>query len=234
MHGMQSLPAEQVAELHDRIQGKTMGDVQLTPPVDESISELALRTVKIGEAILVSHGATDNESSIQIPIQNPVTQPAELFKLADLMQYWNPDWTLERAGFGGAGGGMPAIRGITYLDGPVLATYPRDEIRGTVLRRTVNLGSNPSLTFTAGVDPGRAWQLQVYVTDEMVLDKLINGLHISPHDSHHSQSDSHHWQNISIDLSHYKNQKVVLRLYQRVLVPHHEAGNAYWRDLTVQ
>jgi len=234
MHGMQSLPAEQVAELHDRIQGKTMGDVQLTPPVDESISELALRTAKIGEAILVSHGATDNESSIQIPIQNPVTQPAELFKLADLMQYWNPDWTLERAGFGGAGGGMPAIRGITYLDGPVLATYPRDEIRGTVLRRTVNLGSNPSLTFTAGVDPGRAWQLQVYVNDEMVLDKLINGLHISPHDSHHSQSDSHHWQNISIDLSHYKNQKVVLRLYQRVLVPHHEAGNAYWRDLTVQ
>ena len=68
---------------------------------------------------------------------------------------------MERAGFGGAGGGMPGIRGITYLDGPVLATYPRDEVRGTVLRRTVNSGTAPSLKFKAGVDVGRAWQLQV-------------------------------------------------------------------------
>jgi hypothetical protein len=228
MHGMKALPAEQVSELHDRIQGNAMGDLQLTPPVDESISELARRTVRIGEAILVSHGATDDGSSIRIPIQDPAIQPAELFKLADLMQYWNPDWTMERAGFGGAGGGMPGIRGITYLDGPVLATYPRDEIRGTVLRRTANLGSNPSLAFKAGVDVGRAWQLQVYVNDEKILDKLIDGLYESP------ESDSRHWEDISIDLSDYKDQKVVLRLYQRVLVPHHEAGDAYWRDLTVQ
>jgi len=148
--------------------------------------------------------------------------------LADLMQYRNRDWTMERAGFGGAGGGMPGIRGITYLDGQVLATYPRDEVRGTVLKRTVNLGSDSSLQFKAGVDVGRAWQLQVYVNDEKMFDKLIDGLYDT------GQSDSRHWEDISIDLSDYKNQKVVLRLYQRVLVPHHEAGNAYWRDLTVQ
>jgi hypothetical protein len=228
MHGMKALPSEQVAELHDRIQGKAMGDLQLTPPVDESILELARRTARIGEAILVSHGAMNEGDSIRIPVQDPVTQPAEIFKLADLMQYWNPDWTLERVGFGGAGGGMPGIRGITYLDGPVLATYPRDEIRGTVLRRTVSLGSNPSLAFKAGVDAGRAWQLQVYVNDKKVLDKLIAG----PSESH--QSDSRHWENISVGLSDCKNQSVVLRLYQRVLIPHHEAGDAYWRDLTVQ
>jgi hypothetical protein len=228
MHGMKALPSEQVSELHDRIQGKEMGPLQLTPPVDESISELARRTVRIGEAILVSHGAIDEGKSIRIPVHDPATQPAELFKLADLMQYWNRDWTMERAGFGGAGGGMPGIRGITYLDGQVLATYPRDEVRGTVLKRTVNLGSDSSLQFKAGVDVGRAWQLQVYVNDEKMFDKLIDGLYDT------GQSDSRHWEDISIDLSDYKNQKVVLRLYQRVLVPHHEAGNAYWRDLTVQ
>jgi hypothetical protein len=228
MHGMKALPSEQVSELHDRIQGKEMGPLQLTPPVDESISELARRTVRIGEAILVSHGAIDEGKSIRIPVHDPATQPAELFKLADLMQYWNRDWTMERAGFGGAGGGMPGIRGITYLDGQVLATYPRDEVRGTVLKRTVNLGSASSLQFKAGVDVGRAWQLQVYVNDEKMFDKLIDGLYDT------GQSDSRHWEDISIDLSDYKNQKVVLRLYQRVLVPHHEAGNAYWRDLTVQ
>jgi len=134
MHGMKALPSEQVSELHDRIFGKEMGPLQLTPPVDESISELARRTERIGEAILAAHGASDEENTLRIPVQDPLTQPAELFKLADLMQYWNPDWTLERAGFGGAGGGMPGIRGITYLDGQVLATYPRDEVRGTVLR----------------------------------------------------------------------------------------------------
>ncbi len=228
MHGMKALPSEQVAELRDRIQGKEMGPLQLTPPVDESISELARRTVRIGEAILISHGARDEGDAIRIPVQDPVTQPAELFKLADLMQYWNRDWTMERAGFGGAGGGMPGIRGITYLDGQVLATYPRDEIRGTVLRRTINLGSTPSLTFKAGVDVGRAWQLQVYVNDKKIFDKLIDGLYES------RQSDLRHWEDISIDLSDYKNQRVVLRLYQRVLVPHHEAGDAYWRDLTVR
>jgi hypothetical protein len=228
MHGMKALPSEPVSELHDRIQGKEMGPLQLTPPVDESISDLARRTVRIGVAILASHGATNEGNSIRIPVQDPVTQPAELFKLADLMQYWNRDWTLERAGFGGAGGGMPGIRGITYVDGQVLATYPRDEVRGTVLRRTVNLGSAPSLQFKAGVDVGRAWQLQVYVNDKKVFDKLIDGLYES------RQSDSRHWEDISIDLSDYNKQKVVLRLYQRVLIPHHEAGNAYWRDLSVQ
>jgi hypothetical protein len=84
------------------------------------------------------------------------------------------------------------------------------------------------LTFKAGVDAGRAWQLQVYVNDEKVLDKLIGGRPKS------RQSDSRQWEDISIDLYDYKNQKVVLRLYQRVLVSHQEAGDAYWRDLTVQ
>ena len=47
-------------------------------------------------------------------------------------------------------------------------------------------------------------------------------------------SAARQWQDISLDLSPFKNQQVVLRLYQRVLVPQREAGNAYWRDLTVK
>ncbi len=82
MHGMKALPAEQVSELHDRIQGKEMPPLQLTPPVDGSISELARRTVNIGEEILIFHGAHAEQDSIRVPVQDPVTQPAELFKLA--------------------------------------------------------------------------------------------------------------------------------------------------------
>jgi len=223
MWGMKALPPEQVSELHDRIKGETMGPLQLTPPVDESITALANRTARLGIANTVAHGATDDGNTLRIHIQEPETQPAELFKLADLVRFWNPQWSLDRAGFGGAGGGMPGIRGITYLDGEVLSTYPRDEVRGTVLSRTVQLGDNPVLSFEAGVDPGRAWQLQVYVNDDKVLDKLIEGV-----------SDARSWQDTKVDLSKYAEQKVVLRLYQRVLISHHEAGNAYWKDLEVK
>ena len=222
MHGMKALPPGPVSELNDRVFGKEMGPLQLTPPVDESITELARRTEKLGLAIAVVHGASDDGNTIHISVQAPETQPAELFTLADLMKYWNPDWTLERAGFGGAGGGMPGIRGITYLDGDVLATYPRDEVRGTVLMRTVTLGKDPVLKFEAGVDPGRAWQLQVYVNDERVLDKLIEG-----------RSEAREWQDIEVNLARYASHEVTLRLYQRVLISQREAGNAYWRGLTV-
>jgi len=58
--------------------------------------------------------------------------------------------------------------------------------------------------------------------DEKVLDKLIEGL-----------SEGRNWQELDLDLSKYKTQEVVVRLYQRGLIPHHEGGNAYWRHLTI-
>jgi hypothetical protein len=223
IHGMKALPVEQVAELHDRIFGARMGPLQLTPPVDESISALARRTAAIGEQIVLSHGAILDKDTLRITVQEPVTQPAELFKLADLTRYWNPEWTLERAGFGGAGGGLEGIRGITFLDGDVLATYPRDEIRGTLLRRSAKLSAHPWLTFRAGVDPGRAWQLQVYVNDDKVLDTVMAGT-----------LQQRRWKTFRLNLSTYAQQDVVLRLYQRVLIPRREAGNAYWRELALE
>jgi len=223
MWGMKALPEQQIAELHDRIKGSEMGPLPLTPPVDESISELAKRTAKLGIAIALAHGANDDGNTLRVSIQEPQTQPAEMFKLSDLMRYWNPDWSLERAGFGGASGGMPGIRGITFLDGDVLATYPRDEVRGTLLRRTIHLSSNPVFTFKAGVDPGRTWQLQVYVNDDKALDRLIE-----------ASAAIQSWQDVHVDVSKYAGQEVVLRLYQRVLIPGHEPGNAYWKDLVVK
>jgi hypothetical protein len=47
-------------------------------------------------------------------------------------------------------------------------------------------------------------------------------------------AEGRQWEDVMIDLSEYQHQQVVLRLYQRVLIPHHEAGNAYWRDLVLK
>jgi ADP-ribosylglycohydrolase len=224
MHGMKCLPKHLVEPLGDRIAGGKMGPVTLTPPVDEKIADLAKRTAAVGEKVIAASGGKIADDRISIPVQEPFVQPVELFTLADLTQYWNPEWKLERAGFGGAGGGMAGIRGITYLEGDVLATYPRDEVRGVVLRRTVKLIENPLLSFQAGADPGRAWELNVYANNKLLEKRVIDG----------GTESGRKWQTIAVDLKEFAGQSVDLRLYQRVLVPNRVAGNAYWKDLQVK
>ncbi len=223
MHGMDAIPSYLVTQLGNRIRGNKMGPVTLTPPVDERISDLAERTAAIGEKFLLAHGARlDGEAFVFAP-ETPVPQPAELFRLSDLTRYWNADWKLERAGFGGAGGGLGGIRGITYLDGDVLATYPRDEVRGCLLTRRVKLGPEPRLSLEAGSDPSRAWELNVYADNKLLKKTLIEG-----------GADERSWRTLEVDLRPFADREVVLRLYQRVLIRNRTAGNAYWRNLKVQ
>jgi hypothetical protein len=223
MHGTRCLPKDLVDQLGDRIVGDKMGPVALTPRVNESISELAKRTAAVGEKIIAANGGKIGADKISIPVRQPITQPAEHFKLADLMEHWNSDWKLERAGFGGAGGGMGGIRGITYLDGDVLATYPRDEVRGLVLRRTLKLSGNPTLTFQAGVDSGRAWELNVFTNNKEMFKSVIAGA-----------DGGRQWREVKVDLSEFAGMTVTLRLYQRVLVPNRTAGNAYWKAIELK
>jgi hypothetical protein len=229
MHGMSALPVEQVAALNDRIRGDSMGSLQLTPPVDESISALAERTTSIGEKILLAHGATLKSGQLVISTEQPVTQSAEIFKLSDFAKLWNPDWTLERAGFGGAGGGIEGIRGCTYLDGDTLSIFPRDEVRGALLRRSVQLSDHPTLSFDAGADANRAWHLEAFVNNDKVLDQLLDGNKLNT-----EEAAQRGWKHIDLDLTRYRNQSVVIRLYDLILVPGHEAGNSYWKHLSVQ
>jgi ADP-ribosylglycohydrolase len=229
MHGMSGLPATEVASLHDRVKGDTMGELRLTPPVDESITGLAQRTTVIGEKILLAHSARTEESSLIIAIEQPITQQPELFRLADLTRFWNPDWTLERAGFGGASGGIEGIRGDSYLDSEILSVFPRDEVRGALLRRSVELSESPSLTFDAGADAARAWHLEIFVNNDKVLDRLIEGTPITE-----GNEPERHWEHIHVDLNTYRKQSVIIRLYDLVLIPNHTAGNSYWRGLQLR
>jgi hypothetical protein len=225
MRGMQALPADLVKQLGDRIVGATMGGLKLTPPVDESISELARRTAAVGIQVLAASGAEVTDETLSIPYRPVVTQSLQRFRLADLTQSWNPDWTLQRAGFGGGDGGMGGIRGQTHLEDDTLATYPRDEIRGLVLRRAVTPPAGAALTFRAGVDGGRAWKLQVYADNTRLLDKPIE----AP-----AGVKEQHWEDIRVDLAPYAGKPVTLRLFQRVLIPGKTAGNAYWKSVEVK
>src|SRR6185369_4996083 len=112
-----------------------------------------------------------------------------------------------------------------HLDNDVLATYPRDEVRGVVLKRKLKLSGNPSLTFDAGTDAGRAWELNVYANNTQVLKKIIE----AP-----ASGGARAWQKIEVDLKSFANQETTLRLYQRVLLANKTAGNAYWRSVEVK
>lgn len=220
MKGMGGLPASLVERLGDRIVGTALGSVPLTPPVDESLAELAHRTALIGQKLIAANGGQASDDIVITP-QEPVTLEAELFTLADLMLYWNPDWKLQRAGFGGAGGGMPGIRGGTYLDGDVLVTYPRDEVRSLVITRTTQLSSTPRLVIDVAADPGRAWALDIYVGNSHIAGRIIQ-----------SGIREREWQSIDLDLSPWRDQEVTIRMLQRVLLgPEYAPGNACWRNL---
>lgn len=223
MHGIKAIPENLIKGLDNRIKGEKMGGVVLTPPVDESITGLAERTVVVGVAILKKYGSKISNNVLSISVQEPVTQSAELFKLADLTKYWNADWELQRSGFGGAGGGMGGIRGITYLNKDVLVTYPRDEVRGLLLQRTLKITGQKKLSFEVGVDEDRAWELNVYTNNDRVVNKIIAG-----------DEAERKWQTIVVNLSGYQGQTVNIRLYQRVLIPNKQAGNAYWRNIQIK
>ncbi len=223
MRGMKGLPTGLVEQLSDRIAGEKMGGVTLTPPVNETITGVARRIAETGEKMLSANGARVERRSLAIPLREVETQPAELFRLADLMRYWNPEWQLEGAGFGGAGGGLGGVRGITFLDGDVLATYPRDEVRGLLLRRRAKISVAASVRFEAGVDAGRAWQLEMYANNERLLTRIVDG-----------EGEGRQWQNVAVDLGRLAGQEVELRVYQLVLVPNRVPGTAYWRKIRVE
>ncbi len=227
MHGMAALPRDVYDSFNDRVKGDMLGPVKLTPPLDESISRLSERTAALGEKILVSHGAKMQGDRLTIPIEQPATLEPELFTLADLAKFWNPDWILERAGFGGSDTGVKGIRGDTYLDGETLSIFPRDEVRGALLRRSVHLGDHPTLSFDAGAGAGRTWRLQVFIDNDKALDQLIDG------DTLPLDSSKRGWTHLNVDLYKYRNQTVAIRLYDIIMVPGHQAGNSYWKNLAL-
>jgi hypothetical protein len=221
MRGTQGLPPWLIDRLGDRIRGDQLGSVKLTPPVDESLAELSKRTAAIGRQFIAANHGRTTADAVSIAVQEPETQPAELFQTGDLMQYWNGDWTLLRAGVGGAGGGMRGIRGNTHLDGDILATYPRDEVRGVVLTRRATLGAAPVLRVEVGADGGRAWALDVHVENRRLVTRTVQ-----------SKSQNREWQSVDVDLKPFAAQTVTIRLIQRVLLgPEYAPGNAYWRNL---
>ena len=224
LKGTAGLPPGLIDRLGDRIAGDQLGEVVLTPPVDESLAELARRTVAIGQKFVAANNGTESADAITVPVQTPEALPAELFRPADLMQYWNPEWTLTRAGVGGAGGGMRGLRGNTHLDGDVLATYPRDEVRGLTLMRKATLSVQPRLRVEVGADGGRAWALDVHVDNRRLQTVTVQ-----------ATGTDRAWQPVDVDLKEYAGQTVTIRLIQRVLFgPEFAPGNAYWRGLRLE
>jgi hypothetical protein len=223
MRGMRALPEDLVARLNDRIAGDQMGPVKLTPRVDERISDVAARIAALGRKMLAANGAAVREKEITVPWRPLETQPAEQFTPNDLVRHWNPEWTLERAGF--AGPDVKQGLRMTFLDGEALATWPRDPAGAVVLRRLLTLGRNPALEMEVAADKGCAWRLEVVVNNTKLHDAVIRG---------EGQDGEKVWRKVVIDLSAFAGQEVEIRLYQRTDLADATVANAYWRNLRIR
>lgn len=245
IYGMKILPPLLIATIHDRIVGKNVGPVIITPPVDIKVSDLASQTVEVGEKVLANNGITLKNGYYNFPATKIKATSSENFSPNEFVKYWNPEWTLERAGFGAPGGGHRGIRGGTFLDGDILSTFPRDETRGVVISRTVKLSGGASLDVDVAADPGRAWKMEVLIDGDRILEKLIDGgapltwEGVSetgfppPTEEYFRSAKERKWQHIKLDLSKYENKEVIIRLYDETLVRNKYPGNAYWKNLTV-
>jgi len=244
MHGTKIFPEELVKPFNNRIKGEDLGFMKLIEPVDDNLDSLTNRTVNIALEVLLNNGAKISDRIIEIPIQTEIaTLSAEAFHPNEFTKWWNPDWKMDRAGFGAPGGGVRGVRGGTFLDGEILATYPRDEIRGVKIYRTFVPSENQKLSFEVAADPGRKWILSVYLDNKRVLQKLIDGGeplnwpdisplgYPQPLHEYEASAEVRKWENIEIDLSNHANRECTVRLYQSILVRNGFPGNAYWKNI---
>jgi hypothetical protein len=85
------------------------------------------------------------------------------------------------------------------------------------------LDNEPVLSFEVGVDPGRAWRLNVWVDNQRLEERLIE-----------AKGPGRFWQTVRIDLSPFSGREVQLRLYQLVLDQSvRSPGSAYWKNLRI-
>lgn len=224
MRGLGAIPPALVAAIGDRMKGEKLGDLVLTPPVDLTFKDLAVRTAKVGERFLAAEGLRVTEDALHLEPEAPRALSLERFELADLTRFWNPDWTLERAGFGP----MRHFRRGTYLSGDVLVTWPANEARGVVLRRTLRLGDRPRLAVQAGVLPGRAWMLEIYADNVRLIARRID----APPAPGRGREPV--WHSVEADLAPFAGRSVHLRLLQNLLLTEGAPGTAFWRAVQVE
>jgi hypothetical protein len=242
--GLNALPENLVAQLNNRVKGEFVGPVKLTPPVDETITNLAKRTVAVAEKIMNKNKVLIKNDNYAITTQKTTPIEAELWKLSDFTQYWNPSWSLERASFGAPGGGVRNLRGGTYLIDNVLVTYPRDEVRGVVLRGDFEVKENDILKLRVASDPGRAWDLLIYINNERFFKETIDGGAILkweempplsyPESEFVAFKEARQFKDFELSLEKFKGQKVHIRLYQYTLLLNKIPGNAYWQTAIIE
>jgi hypothetical protein len=244
IYGTKCIPEELIAPLNDRMKGTHVGHEAVRPPVDLKISDLAKRTVQLGEKYMLAHGVTLADDTFLIPMEDIHAQELEFFKPEYLTQWWNPGWELDQVAFGIPGGGSRGTRGGTFLENDsTLGTFPRNYMRGVKISNRIKLDEDPVLRVDVAADPGRKWRLVIYVDNHRLVNEIIDGGPPLPESSgtdypqplfeYDKYMVVRNWNTINLDLSAFQDQEVIIRLFQENWVNNSHPGNAYWKNLKV-
>jgi ADP-ribosylglycohydrolase len=68
MHRLKALPKPLVDQLGDRMRGEQLAGVRVTPPLDESVIDIARRTVAVGEKFVRVNGGSVEGRSLTIAV----------------------------------------------------------------------------------------------------------------------------------------------------------------------
>lgn len=244
IHGTKCIPEELITPLNNRIKGTQVGHEAVRPPVDMRISDLVKRTVQAGEKYMLAHGVRIENDSYMIPLEDLRTQELEFFRPEYLMQWWNPGWELDQVAFGIPGGGSRGTRGGTFIESDsVLATFPRNYMRGVKISSKLRLARDPVLRVEVAADPGRKWRLVIYLDNHRLFNEIIDGGPPLPESAgtdypqplfeYDKYPLARKWKTVELDLSEFKNREVIIRLFQENWVNNSHPGNAYWKNLKV-
>jgi hypothetical protein len=226
------------------MKGTHVGHEEVRPPVDVKISDLVKRTVLIGEKYMLAHGVKCENDTFLIPIKDIQTQELEFFKPEYFVHWWNPKWQLDQVAFGIPGGGSRGTRGGTFLENDsILGTFPRNYMRGVKISSRMMLDENPKLLVDVAADPGRRWRLVIYIDNHRLVNEIVDGGPPLPESSginypqplfeYDKYKVARHWKTIELDLRDFKQQEVIIRLFQENWVNNSHPGNAYWKNLKV-
>jgi hypothetical protein len=208
MRGLKAIPLKLLNGLGNRVKGDKIGPANI-PPVGETLTSLAARTAKVGIEILKANGIKLENGILDIPGAQIITQPAEIFELDELVSHWNADWKIKNA-----------MRNC-YLEGNALITGPKLAPVGMYLYRNIKVSPHDTLKLCIAAETNKCWEMKVLVDNDKIYSKIIE-----------SNTAADKWQNISVDLSKYNGQTVLIRLYQNTIIEGRYTGNAYWKTIS--
>jgi len=231
MHGMRVIPRYLIKDIHGHIRGDRTETIQRLLPLEMDIKDLARRSADMGVLMMFHWGKMDIKmEDLNITVEENIScLPPEPFSPDDYVKKWNRGWFLKGAGYGFSDAGRQDLNGVTFIENGILSIYPAGHISLPCLYRKVSPEQGSVLKCSAGAERGKPWQLQIYIDNKQADRARI----IGSEDAVTGGREERRFETVTLDLSPWAGQSVIIRLFMSPVPGSEKPGNAFWRSAVV-